>query len=817
MSEQHGTPSESADGAAPAGPDGPGSGGLGNAPADATGPIERSNGGRMFAGRYRLLARRGTAADVALFEAIDTFNDRTVAVKVVHPDICARDGFGDRFVGVMQDVARTRHPNITEVFDVGSSTWSGRTVYFVVCENLTGGSLRDLRDRGRQLSPSQVVMIGLDACRGLDVAHRSGLVHGDIRPANLLFGSDGRLRLADVGLARLVSDAWWVEPAGVNIEKAKFASPEQAMGLEPTTKSDVYALCLCLLEAVTGQLPFVGDSSVATLSNRVDKLMPVSADLGPLAAVLERAGRPDQADRYSAAEFGRALHLAAEKLPRPAPLALLGGGLFASAPGTIDSTAPTGQTRPSDLAGADQIGGITAAMPTPVVGESEADSESSAPASSTAGATPPPPSASAGSDAARLVTPVFDQVPPGGEPTVSDLVIAPLDVVPVPQDRTEPASAGDSGGPVAPAAPVEPAAPVGPYLPSRDGPAGSAGAPLVPPPPPPPDVTPVLKERRARRKLFAVLGVLVVAAAIGGALAVWFTRTITHDVPDLSSFEQGEALNMVSEFHWNVITTQEPDDEVVAGVVIRTDPVAGTALDEGEDLTLVVSSGPAPRELPEIAGLPVDEATAQLLDLDLVLEIGERVFDDATPPDEVISWQVPDQPALKAGDTVVPGTAIVVTVSNGPQPRSVPDLTGVPLADATSTIEGLGLVLEVLPDEFSPSVPAGSVARQDPETGTELLPGGTVAVAISKGPDLVAIPALAELDLQEATAALEAAGLAVGAVKGDPAGVNVLAEVDGTAIGAGATFPRGTAIDLTFAVPAPPPTEVPPSTDPPTG
>jgi serine/threonine-protein kinase len=348
MSEHEGSPSELPDGDRPTGTaDGPSASSVpsgSSAPTtDGTGPIERSSGGRMFAGRYQLLARRGTATDVALFEAVDTVTQRSVAVKIVHPDICAADGFAERFADVMGEVARTLHPNLTEIIDIGTSTWGGRPVHFVVCENLTGGSLRDLRDRGRQLSPSQVVMIGLDACRGLDVAHRAGFVHGDIRPANLVFGADGRLRLADVGLAALVSDAWWVEPTGVDIEQAKFASPEQAQGLEPTTKSDVYALCLCLLEAVTGHLPFVGDSSVATLSNRVDKLLPVSADLGPLAAVLERAGRPDQDDRSSASEFGRALHQAAEKLPRPAPLALVAGGLFAAAPG--DPTSPSGMIR----------------------------------------------------------------------------------------------------------------------------------------------------------------------------------------------------------------------------------------------------------------------------------------------------------------------------------------------------------------------------------------------------------------------------------------------------------------------------------------
>ena len=163
--------------------------------------------------------------------------------------------------------------------------------------------------------------------------------------------------------------------------------------------------------------------------------------------------------------------------------------------------------------------------------------------------------------------------------------------------------------------------------------------------------------------------------------------------------------------------------------------------------------------------------------------------DDDVPVDQVISWTVPDQPSLQAGDTVLPGTSIVVVVSSGPAPRVVPELAAVPLADATSLVEAVDLVISVTVEEFSNDVPAGSVIAQDPVAGTELAPGTSVSVVVSKGPDLVAVPSLAGLGVQQATDALAAAGLVIGTVSGDPAGVNVLATVGGVSIGGGAHVP----------------------------
>jgi serine/threonine-protein kinase len=257
--------------------------------------------------------------------------------------------------------------------------------------------------------------------------------------------------------------------------------------------------------------------------------------------------------------------------------------------------------------------------------------------------------------------------------------------------------------------------------------------------------------------------------------------------------------------------TEEFSDAAAVGTVIRTDPSAGEKILEGGAFSIVASKGPAPRVLPELTGLSVDQATAALQALDLIIQLGDQVNDEIVPPGTVISWTVADQPGLTAGATVVRGTSVQVVVSAGPAPRIVPDYTGKSIDEATADLTAVGLVIAQLPDEFSPTVPAGAIARQEPIAGTPVPRGGTVSVAISKGPDLVAVPPLAALTVQQATDALTAAGLTMGTVKGDPTGLAVLAEVDGQSIGADVTLPRGTAVDITFEVP-PPPTTVPPET-----
>jgi len=252
--------------------------------------------GRVLGGRYRLVAAVGTGASATVYQADDVQLRRRVAVKVLHPYLAEDRAFLRRFQAEAQAAAALSHPNIMAVFDWGAD----EHIPYLVLEYLGGGSLRAMLDRGRLLSPSQALLVGLETSRGLDYAHRRGVVHRDIKPANLLFGEDRRLRIADFGLARAIAEAAWTEPSGVLLGTARYASPEQAKGEPVEGKSDVYSLALTLVEAVTGEVPFAGETTVATLMNRLDRLMPVSADLGPLAAVIERAGRPDPAERSTA-------------------------------------------------------------------------------------------------------------------------------------------------------------------------------------------------------------------------------------------------------------------------------------------------------------------------------------------------------------------------------------------------------------------------------------------------------------------------------------------------------------------------------------
>ena len=326
---------------------------------DSTGGADRP--ARVIAGRYVLGARRGTAVEAALFEAVDVETDTSVVVKIVHPDLTGDAEVRDHFDAVMQVAATLVHPNVSAVLDFGGAEFNGHEVLYAVYEQHSGGSLRDILDRGRLLTPSQALVMALEVCKGLDAMHKAGIVHGDVRPGTIVFDDRGVLKITDAGLSQVVLHATG-GPAGRSNDLAQYASPETAVGAEPQARSDVYSLCLTVLEAVTGQVPFVGDSTVSTLTNRVDRLMPVSADLGALAAVLERAGRPQPADRWSAGAFGRALVQAAGRMPRPEPFQYRGNDLFSPPQPRRRVEAP--QVADS-LAGAPESAAVVDEPPTP--------------------------------------------------------------------------------------------------------------------------------------------------------------------------------------------------------------------------------------------------------------------------------------------------------------------------------------------------------------------------------------------------------------------------------------------------------------------
>ncbi len=295
--------------------------------------------GRVLAGRYRLLAPIGAGASGRVYVADDVRLKRRVGVKVLHLALAEDAGFLRRFRAEAQVAASLNHPNVMAVYD-----WGEDDVPFMVLELLTGGSLRGMLDADARLSPSQAAHVGRQVSSALEYAHARGVVHRDIKPANLLFDEHGIVRVADFGLARALAEASWTEPAGAVVGTARYAAPEQVTGAPLDGRADLYSLAVVLIEAVTGTVPAIADTAIGTLAARTHTPLVAPLALGRLGPVVERAGRPDPAERYpDAATMRAALADAARALPPPQPLALAGLG------GEIDGGPPTQIGRSSDL------------------------------------------------------------------------------------------------------------------------------------------------------------------------------------------------------------------------------------------------------------------------------------------------------------------------------------------------------------------------------------------------------------------------------------------------------------------------------------
>jgi len=274
--------------------------------------------GRVIGGRYRLLAVVGAGASAQVFAADDTRLGRRVAVKLLHPALAGDATFLRKFQAEARLAASLNHRNILHVYDWGDENG----MPYLVLEYLGGGSLRSLLDTGSLLTPQQAAALGAQAAHGLAFAHRRGLVHRDIKPANILFDDDGRLLVADFGLARALAEAAITEPLGTVMGTARYASPEQVEGRHLDDRTDVYSLALTLYESVTGRVPFAGDTTVATLMARVGAVLPPARELGPLAPVLAQAAISEPLARLDAASLASELEMLLGELPPPERLPL---------------------------------------------------------------------------------------------------------------------------------------------------------------------------------------------------------------------------------------------------------------------------------------------------------------------------------------------------------------------------------------------------------------------------------------------------------------------------------------------------------------
>jgi eukaryotic-like serine/threonine-protein kinase len=273
-------------------------------------------GGRTLGGRYRVEGELGRGGMAKVYRGTDSVLGRPVAVKVLSPQYAQDANFVTRFRREAQAAARLNHPNLVQVYDTGSDDG----VHYIVMEYVEAKTLADYLTGGGRIMPERAVELAEAVCDALSVAHAQGVIHRDVKPANIMVTRDGHVKVTDFGIARVTTNET-VEQTAAVLGTASYLSPEQAQGGAIDQRSDLYSLGCVLYEMLTGQPPFTADSPVAVASKHVlEQPIPPSKlnpDISPqLDAVAMRALAKNPDNRYqTAAEMKEDLERARQGMP----------------------------------------------------------------------------------------------------------------------------------------------------------------------------------------------------------------------------------------------------------------------------------------------------------------------------------------------------------------------------------------------------------------------------------------------------------------------------------------------------------------------
>lgn len=683
--------------------------------------------GTLVDGRYLIQSRLASGGMSTVYLATDRRLERDVALKVLHPHLAGDPQFLDRLGREAKAAARLSHPHVVGVLDQGED---GRIAYLVM-EYIKGHTLRDVLKQRGALPPRLALALIAPVVEGLGAAHAAGLIHRDIKPENVLIADDGRIKVGDFGLARAISTS---TSTGALIGTVAYLSPELVLGKQADARSDIYSTGIMLYEMITGRQPFDGDVPIQVAYQHVNSTVGAPSALVPgLAGEIDElvqwctANDPDKRPVDGNTLLSELRHIrtnlsdAELDLQPPAAHAVLPAVPPPPGPPALGRPperppANVGPADGSDAGGqqsrTEVLGGIQ--RPTEVIsrGSNPTTVMSAAPRRPAYGPLSAP-------DEAPDEAPDADSY--GGT------------------------QYGDSG-------PVPPAGPASKRtqrkLDRDDEKARMRAA-----------ATPVrtLREGNPRRRGLLWILLLVMAALLAGG-AGWFFGMgpgSPGTIPQLANKTVAEAQQLLRTAGFQSTTEDIFDDNVSAGLVVRSEPEAGKVIRKFQTVSLAVSKGPELFPLPQLTGKTLDEAKAALNGAGMALGRITETFDESTAAGTVLAQ------APRSGNPVKHGTPVEMTVSKGPQPIPVPDVRGEEEEDAVEALEEAGLKAVIAPEAVNDrKVPKGAVVAQNPASGN-LTKGGTVTLTISKGPRLVEVPSFIGKQAKEAEAALRQLGFEV--------------------------------------------------------
>lgn len=604
----------------------------------------------MLNDRYSLGEVIGSGGMSEVYAAEDTSLGRSVAVKMLRPEMARDVNFRERFRREAQNSGKLNHPNIVQVFDTGEDMSSSVAIPYIVMERVNGRTLRDIITEDGPMTPEEAAEILKPVADALQASHEAGIIHRDVKPANIMLTNTGQVKVMDFGIARALDDSTSaMTQTSAVIGTAQYLSPEQARGKTADARSDVYALGCVLYESVTGRTPFEGETPFAVAYQHVqeDPVPPSEyiKELSPtqrvnIDAVVLTAMAKHPADRYQSAwEMAGDL----ERLSR---------------------------------------GAVTQAARTHVSAEDD----------------------------------------------------APTTIAHAPVASTRPTGTEKSGSGLKWLAALLAAALIGTvgyfgwdfYQNSRD-----------------------LKQQEADRRAEAARQANMVI------------------IPEVENRPRAEVVKELEEMGLLVQVNQEPNDDVARDRAIRINPAAGSELQKNSTVILTVSSGKEITDVPDITGMNVDEATQALTDAGL--ELDDTVTEESNK--DIPSGQIISQnPA--GGSQLSKGSKVRITVSTGPEDVSVPDIKGLNVDDAKSTLEGQDLKVQI--QMVDSTKPEGTVLSM-PDTSNAKA-GDTITLQVSNGM-LITAPDLVRMTESDAKSALKQLGWTGSFTKGEV--VNTPVPTDG--------------------------------------
>jgi beta-lactam-binding protein with PASTA domain/serine/threonine protein kinase len=652
--------------------------------------------GRVLDGRYRVGPRIARGGMATVYEATDLRLDRVCALKIMHSGLGDDHDFASRFVREARAAARLSHPNVVGVYDQGDDDGT----LFLAMELVRGRTLRDLIRDEAPLTPAKALAVLDPVLSALAAAHQAGLIHRDVKPENVLLADDGRIKVADFGLARAISaETQHTATGGVLIGTVSYLSPELVVDGRADARSDVYAAGVMLYEMLTARKPHEGDSPIQIAYKHVHEDVPPPSDqLTTIPAYVDAlVARATARDRELRPADARVLLHQVRRVR-----AALDHGVVDDPDLTADLT-PTVAVRDRDDADIDyvrdeaptiltsaqvaQAGRTDTSERTGVIGSAavaapRGSGRTAAASSRTPRPVPRPRRSRRGPALLVLVLLLAVGAGVGGWWFGSGRYVSTPGVINLSaaEARAKIQAAGlhfEVGGraysETVPAGSVVTTDPRGGDQVLRDG-----------------TVTAVLSRGPER-----------------------------HEVPPLRgmSVDQAQAALQDAGLSYGESTARF-SDRVAEGIVLAADPQPGTSLKRGAAVDLVVSKGPKPIKVPDFTGKDAGVATKAFEKRDLEVTTSTENSDTVDKGD-VIS-QTPRSGTLFKGDTVE------LVVSKGPVLVEVPKVQGMGTEQAVKTLEDAGFDVEQQHTQYF--VGLEYVVRQSPGAGDKAPEGSTVTI-----------------------------------------------------------------------------------------